>query len=163
MVFPTPMRFYYLPINIGLNTHRELAKLAGGWITSKLMGAMADRKIDIRILKLKPENFAELIALIYANRVNSTNAQKILSEMIDSGVDMDPTHIMEKKNYGQVNDENTLGAVVDEVIKNNPKQVEQFKAGKEPLMQFLKGMVMKATEGSADPAVAEKLLRERLK
>jgi len=146
-----------------MNTHRELAKLAGGWITSKLMGAMADRKIDIRILKLKPENFAELIALIYANRVNSTNAQKILSEMIDSGVDMDPTHIMEKKNYGQVNDENTLGAVVDEVIKNNPKQVEQFKAGKEPLMQFLKGMVMKATEGSADPAVAEKLLRERLK
>lgn len=146
-----------------INTQRELAKLAGGWITSRLMGAMADRKIDIRILKLKPENFAELVALIYANRVNSTNAQKILADMIDSGVDMDPTHIMEEKGYGQIADEDKLGAVVDEVIKSNPKQVEQFKAGKEPLMQFLKGMVMKATEGSADPAVAEKLLRERLK
>ena len=141
----------------------ELAKLAGGWLTSKLMGAMAERSIDIRVLKIKPENFGELIALIYTNRVNSTNAQKILIEMIESGVDMDPTHIMEEKGYGQVSDENALGKVVDEVIKNHPAQVAQFKAGKEPLLQFLKGMVMKATEGSADPAVAEKLLREKLR
>ena len=127
------------------------------------MGAMAERKIDIRILKLKPENFAELVALIYTNRVNSTNAQKILIEMLDSGVDMDPTHIMEAKGYGQISDEGKLSAVVEEVIKNYPKQVEQFKAGKEQILQFLKGMVMKATEGGADPLVAEKLLREKLK
>lgn len=141
----------------------QLARLAGGWITSKLMGAMAERKIDVRVLKLKPENFAELIALIYTNKVNSTNAQKILIEMLDSGVDMDPTHIMEEKGYGQISDEGKLSAVVEEVIKNYPAQVEQFKAGKEPILQFLKGMVMKATEGSADPVVAEKLLREKIK
>ncbi len=141
----------------------QLARLAGGWITSKLMGAMAERKIDIRILKLKPENFAELVALIYSNRVNSTNAQKILTEMLDSGVDLDPTHIMEEKGYGQISDEGKLSAVVEDVIKNYPKQVEQFKAGKEQILQFLKGMVMKATEGSADPVVAEKLLREKIK
>jgi len=145
------------------NRKQELAKLAGGWITSKLMGAMAERKIDIRILKIKPENFAELVALIYAGRVNSTNGQKILCEMLDSGVDMDPTHIMEEKGYGQIADEDKLGTVVDGVIKNHPQQVAAFRAGKEPLLQFLKGMVMKATEGSADPAVAEKLLREKLK
>lgn len=145
------------------NRKQELAKLAGGWITSKLMGAMAERKIDIRILKIKPENFAELVALIYAGRVNSTNGQKILCEMLDSGVDMDPTHIMEEKGYGQIADEDKLGTVVDGVIKNHPQQVAAFLAGKEPLLQFLKGMVMKATEGSADPAVAEKLLREKLK
>jgi len=82
----------------------QLAKLAGGWLTSKLMGAMAERKIDIRILKVKPENFAELIALIYTNRVNSTNALKILVEMLESGADKDPTHIMEEKGYGQIAD-----------------------------------------------------------
>ncbi|MEK7131346.1 MAG: Asp-tRNA(Asn)/Glu-tRNA(Gln) amidotransferase subunit GatB [Patescibacteria group bacterium] len=141
----------------------QLARLAGGWITSKLMGAMAERKIDIKILKLKPENFAELVALISTNRVNSTNAQKILTEMLDSGVDMDPTHIMEAKGYGQISDEGKLSTVVEEVIKNYPKQVEQFKAGKEQILQFLKGMVMKTTEGSADPLVAEKLLREKIK
>ncbi|KKR34277.1 MAG: Aspartyl/glutamyl-tRNA(Asn/Gln) amidotransferase subunit B [Candidatus Magasanikbacteria bacterium GW2011_GWA2_40_10] len=141
----------------------QLARLSGGWITSKLMGAMAERKIDIQILKLKPENFAELIALIYTNKVNSTNAQKILIEMLDSGVDMDPTHIMEEKGYGQISDEGKLSAVVEDVIKNYPAQVEQFKSGKEAILQFLKGMVMKATEGSADPMVAEKLLREMMR
>ncbi len=145
------------------NKRQQLGKLIGGWIASKLMGAMAERKIDIRILKLKAENFAELLALSYSQRVNSTNAQKILEEMLDNNTDTDPTHIMEEKGYGQVSDEGQLGSVIDEVIKNNPVQVAQFKAGKEPLLQFLKGMVMKATEGSADPAVAEKLLREKLK
>lgn len=142
---------------------QQLARLAGGWLTSKLVGAMAERKIDIRVLKLKPENFAELVALIYTNRVNSTNAQKILTEMLDSGVDLDPTHVMEEKGYGQISDEGKLGAVVDDIIKNYPTQVEQFKSGKEAILQFLKGMVMKATEGAADPVVAEKLLREKLK
>ncbi|MDD2758102.1 MAG: Asp-tRNA(Asn)/Glu-tRNA(Gln) amidotransferase subunit GatB [Patescibacteria group bacterium] len=149
--------------NLTTQKQKELAKLAGGWISSKLMGAMADRKIDIRILKLKPENFAELIALIYTGRINSTNAQKILGEMLDSGVDMDPTHIMEDKGYGQVSDEGKIGKIVDEVIKSYPEQAAAFKAGKEPLIKFLLGMVMKASEGSADPAVAEKLLREKLK
>ena len=142
---------------------QQLGKLTGGWIASKLMGAMAERKIDIKILKLKAENFAELLALVYTQKVNSTNAQKILEEMLDNNTDTDPTHIMEEKGYGQVSDEGALGRIVDEVIKNNPKQVEQYKAGKEPLLQFLKGMVMKATEGSADPLVAEKLLKEKLK
>ncbi|MFA5175126.1 MAG: Asp-tRNA(Asn)/Glu-tRNA(Gln) amidotransferase subunit GatB [Patescibacteria group bacterium] len=145
------------------NKKNQMARLAGGWITSKLMGAMAERKIDIRILKIKPENFAELVALIYANRVNSTNAQKILSEMLDTNVDMDPTHIMEEKGYGQISDEGKLAEAVVEVIKNYPAQVAQYKAGKEPLLQFLKGMVMKATEGSADPQAVEKILREKLR
>ncbi len=149
--------------NIIAAKRTQLAKLAGGWITSKLMGAMAERAIDIRILKIKPENFGELMALVFTNRVNSTNAQKILIEMLESGVDMDPTHIMEEKGYGMVSDENALGGVIDEVVKNYPAQAAQFRAGKEPILQFLKGMVMKATEGSADPVIAEKLLREKLK
>ncbi len=148
--------------NKSCKSHQELVRLAGGWLTSKLMGAMKERAIDIRILKIKPENFAELIALIFAGRVNSTNAQKILVEMLESGVDMDPTHLMEEKGYGQISDEGKIGAVVDEVVRANPNQVAQFKAGKEPLIKFLVGMVMKATEGSADPQVAEKLLRKKI-
>ncbi len=142
---------------------KELAKLAGGWLTTKLTGAMAERKIDIRVLKLSAENFAELITLIYAKKVNSTNAQKILTEMLDANTDIDPTHIMEEKGYGQVSDKNKLEEVILEIIKNYPAQVEQFKSGKEPIIKFLLGMVMKATEGSADPIVAEKILREKMK
>lgn len=141
---------------------QNLARLAGGWLTSKLMGAMAERGIDIRVLKLSPENLAELIALISTGRVNSTNAQKILIAMLESGADKDPTHIMEEKGYGQISDAKELNKIVAEIIKNHPQQVKQFKAGKEPIIKFLIGMAMKATEGAADPAVVEKLLRRKL-
>ncbi len=144
-------------------TSQDAARLAGGWLTTKLMGAMNERSIDIRVLKVRPENFAELVALIYSGKVNSTNAQKILADMLDSGVDLDPTHIMEEKGYGLVSDEGKIGTVIDEVIKNYPEQVTQFKSGKEPIIKFLIGMAMKATEGSADPSVVEKMLREKLR
>jgi aspartyl-tRNA(Asn)/glutamyl-tRNA(Gln) amidotransferase subunit B len=142
---------------------QELVRLAGGWLTSKLMGAMKERSMTVKDLKFSAENFAELIALIYAGRVNSTNAQKILTEMLDSGVDLDPTHVMEEKGYGQISDPDKLIPYVEDVVRNNPNQVAQFKAGKEPLIKFLVGMVMKATEGSADPTVAEKILRDKMK
>ncbi len=141
---------------------QKIARLTGGWITTKLMGAMNERSIDIRVLKISPENFAELIALVFNNRINSTNAQKLLADMLDSNTNIDPTHLMEEKGYGQISDESALTLVIAEVIKNNPSQVEQFKAGKEPLIKYLIGMVMKASEGSADPVIAEKLLREEL-
>ena len=144
------------------NVPEKVARLAGGWITSKLMGALNEKGLDISHVKFSAENFAELIALIYTNRVNSTNAQKILLIMVGSDVDKDPTHIMEDKGWGQVSDEGKLGDVIDQVIKEYPAQVAQFKAGKEPILQFLKGMVMKATEGSADPQVVEKMLREKM-
>ena len=82
--------------------------------------------------------------------------------MVASETDIDPTHIMEEKGYGQVSDEKKLDEVIVEVIKNYPTQVEQYRAGKIAVFQFLKGMIMKATEGSADPIIVEKLLREKL-
>lgn len=141
----------------------KLARVAGGWLTSKLLGIMNERKIDIRLLKIKPENFAELIAIIYTNRVNSTNGYKLLIDMLDANTDADPTHIMEEKGYGQINDETQLQGALLEVIKNYPAQVAQYQGGKEAVFNFLKGMVMKATEGSADPSAIERLLKKELK
>ena len=131
-------------------------------MTSRLMGIMAEKRMAVADLKLSPENFAELVALVYAQRINSTNAQKILSEMLDSSTDKDPTHIMEEKGYGQVSDEKQIKLVIEEVLKSNPKQVAEFKSGKDTVLKFLIGMVMKATEGSADPQVVEKILKEQL-
>ncbi|MBT3419145.1 MAG: Asp-tRNA(Asn)/Glu-tRNA(Gln) amidotransferase subunit GatB [Candidatus Magasanikbacteria bacterium] len=140
----------------------KLARLAGGWITTKLMGAMNERNIVISSLHMSAENFAELIALIYAGRINSTNAQKILSHMLDATTDKDPTHIMEEHGYGQITDTSALEPHIATVITNFPKQVAAFQSGKEPILKFLIGMVMKETEGSADPEVVEHLLREKL-
>jgi aspartyl-tRNA(Asn)/glutamyl-tRNA(Gln) amidotransferase subunit B len=144
------------------NVPQKIARLAGGWITTKLMGVLKEKEKEITDVAFSAENFAELIALIYTGRVNSTNAYKILLIMAGSDADKDPTHIMEDKGFGQIADENKLGAVIDDVIRSYPEQVRQYKAGKEPIIKFLIGMVMKATEGSADPKVVEKVLKEKL-
>ncbi|MBU0596864.1 Asp-tRNA(Asn)/Glu-tRNA(Gln) amidotransferase subunit GatB [Patescibacteria group bacterium] len=141
---------------------QKISRLAGGWITSKLAGILKDKNITVKDVPFSPENFAELIALIYTDRVNATNAYKILLIMAGSDVDRDPTHIMEDKGFGQVSDTGKIGEVVDDVIRSYPDQVKQFKAGKETVLKFLIGMVMKATEGSADPKVVEEILKEKL-
>jgi len=140
----------------------KIARLAGGWLTSKLVGVLSNLKKNIKTLKVKPENFAELIALIYTDKVNPTNAQKILQEMVESNTNTDPTHIMEEKGYGQVDDADKLNKIVKEIIKNYPKEVKQYQAGKEPLIKFLVGMAMKASEGSANPQKIEEMLKHSL-
>ncbi|MBT3949024.1 Asp-tRNA(Asn)/Glu-tRNA(Gln) amidotransferase subunit GatB [Candidatus Parcubacteria bacterium] len=145
------------------NVPQKVARLAGGWITSKLVGVLNEKGKSVSDVAFSPENFAELIALIYTNRVNSTNAQKILLIMAGSDKDHDPTHLLEEKGWGQVSDEGKIGDIVDEVIKSHPKQVEEFKSGKDPIIKFLIGMVMRSSEGSADPKVVEDVLRGKLK
>jgi len=146
----------------GAGVPQKIARLAGAWLTSKLMGILKEKKLDITEISFSAENFAELIALIYTNRVNGTNAYKILLIMAGSDKDHDPTHLLEEKGWGQVSDEGKINEVVDEVIKSHPKQVEEFKSGKDPIIKFLIGMVMKAMEGSGDPKVVEDVLREKL-
>jgi len=68
-------------------TKAKLAKLVGGWLTSKLMGLMSEQSIDIRILKITPENFAHFLTLIYENKINSTAAREILGIMLEAGED----------------------------------------------------------------------------
>lgn len=145
-----------------LTEKRAVAKLVGGWLTTRLAGALSERNMNIRALAVSPENFAELLTLIYTNQVNATNAVKILYEMIDSGIDQDPSHILEEKNYGLIAGQEGLLPIIERVITAFPKEVAAFKAGKDPLIKFFIGQVMKETAGSADAKTTEELLRKNL-
>ncbi len=138
----------------------KVGRLVGGWLTSKLTGLMTENKIDIRILKITPENFAEFISLIYTNKINSANAMLLLREMLLAGED--PSQIMEEKRLGQVDDPDLIERAAEEVIRMNPEQVAQYKAGKIPVIQFLVGKMMKETEGKIDPQAAKKILEKKL-
>ena len=137
-----------------------VGKLVSSWILNRLMRQMADAAIDIRILKITPENFAEFITLIHTSQINSSNAQKLLGFMLEAGED--PSHIMEEKGLGQVADAGFIENAVMRVVENNPKQVEQYRAGKVEVIKFLIGMVMKETEGKVDPKLATEKLKEKL-
>jgi len=139
----------------------QLSKLAAGWILTKLNGVMAERKIDIRTLKVTPENFAELLALLHQRKVTGTNALLILQEMTEGGAD--PSVIMQEKNLGASDDTSELTEIAGNVVAANPKAVEDFKAGKTNAVQFLVGQMMKATKGKAQPDVARAMIEAELK
>jgi len=112
-------------------------------------------------IRISPENFAELIYLTFIGEISSSGAQEVLKEMFKSGAD--PSHIIKKKQLKQVSKEKDLEKIIEKVIKNNPQAIEDYKKGKETAIQFLIGQVMRETEGSANPKVAAKILKKKIK
>jgi len=143
------------------DAHRaELAKLAGGWLLSKLGGVLTELKLGPRDHKVTPENFAELLTLIHGRKVTGQNALLVLQEMAVTGGD--PSMIIEEKNLGQVEDRGELELVVQNVIGANPNVVTDWRAGKANAIQFLIGQMMKATRGKASPQTAREMLEKEL-
>ncbi len=141
---------------------QKIARLVGGWLGTKLQGQLYERAMVITDVRISAENFAELIFLIYTEKINSTNAQKLLADMLTLGTDVDPNHIMEEKGYGQVRDDATIQQLVDTVLISYPKQVKEYQEGKTTVLQFLVGMAMKASEGTADPQLLEQAFTNKL-
>ncbi|HNV12935.1 MAG TPA: Asp-tRNA(Asn)/Glu-tRNA(Gln) amidotransferase subunit GatB, partial [bacterium] len=105
----------------------------------------------IKDLKITAENFAELISLIYQEKINSTSGQKILKIIFEKGGD--PSNIMKDLGLEQNNEESSedLENIIKEIISKNPEQFEDFKNGKESLLQYFIGQVMAETKGKYNP------------
>ncbi len=138
----------------------KLAKLAGGWLTSRLAGLMAERNLGIEDLKIDAENFAEFLQLVDSGKINSTNAQKLLALMLEKGAD--PSHLMEEHDLGQNMNEHQLKETVQRIVAENPDKVAQIKAGKVAVLKWFVGAVMKATEGKANPTTTEEMVKKEI-
>ncbi|MFA5130926.1 MAG: Asp-tRNA(Asn)/Glu-tRNA(Gln) amidotransferase subunit GatB [Patescibacteria group bacterium] len=140
---------------------KRLAKTAGNWITSELLKHLnADNK-KITDLKITAENFAELISLIYQDKINSSAGQRILEEMYNNGGD--PTDIMKLMGLEQMDNTDEIEAAVKKVISSNPVQATDYRGGKTNLLQFFVGQVMAATHGKANPKMVKEILEKLLK
>ncbi len=109
-----------------------------------------------------PEGYGELAKMVEANELSSTAAKEIFVELLTS--DQSPRAIAEAKNLLQVSDESAVLAIVDEVL-NDPasaQSVADIKAGQDKAIGFLVGQIMKRSAGKANPALAQKLIRQRL-
>ena len=139
----------------------KLIKLTANYLISELKKYTKNLEEDIRRIKITPENFAEFIILIHQGKISSTGAQITLEEMYKTGAD--PSHIIKEKNLTQVSDENELEKIIEEIIKNNPQPVQDYKNGKTEALQFLIGQVMKETKGRANPKIVARLFNQKLK
>jgi aspartyl-tRNA(Asn)/glutamyl-tRNA(Gln) amidotransferase subunit B len=133
---------------------------AANWITQDVAGLVNRRGGDVGGSRITARHLADLIALLEADTISGQGAKQALEEVADTGDDV--AAIVERRGLTQVSDAGALGAIADEVIGENADAVEQFRAGKEGVIGFLVGQVMKKSKGSANPKLAQELLRERL-
>jgi aspartyl-tRNA(Asn)/glutamyl-tRNA(Gln) amidotransferase subunit B len=130
------------------------------YLTSDIFGLMSEKGINIKDLKVKPKQLAELMSLIIENKISSRVAKDVLKVMFETGTN--PSNIIENKGLGQVTDKSEIEEIIKEVITKNPKPVEDYKKGKENALQFLVGQVMATIRGRINPETAQKLLKESL-
>ncbi|MFH1412665.1 MAG: Asp-tRNA(Asn)/Glu-tRNA(Gln) amidotransferase subunit GatB [bacterium] len=140
---------------------RKLSKLTANWISSELLKHLKLHNHTIKDIKITPENFAELICLIYQNKINSSAGQMILNQMYQIGGD--PSDIMKKMNLQQMDDSAKLEKIIKKVIKDNPEQAKQYKSGKTTILKFFIGQAMASSKGRANPKLVEEMLKKLLK
>ncbi len=135
-------------------------KAAANWVMGDLMGALnADGK-QIAESPVTPRRLGELVALIRAGEISGKIAKEVFVKMFASG-DAAPA-IIEREGLKQISDAGALERIVDEVLRQSPKQVEQYRGGKTTVLGYLVGQVMKASRGQANPGVVNELLKKKL-
>jgi len=137
------------------------AQIVSNYITSDLVGLSKGTGSEFTFGKVTPENFAKLFVLIGRGDLSSRGAKDILRVMFEVGGD--PEIISKEKGLIQKNDIDELRKIISEIINTNPKVVDEYKSGKESVIQFFVGQGMKATKGSANPEILKSVVLELLK
>jgi aspartyl-tRNA(Asn)/glutamyl-tRNA(Gln) amidotransferase subunit B len=135
-------------------------RAAANWVMGDLAAALKDAGKGIAESPVSAAHLGELIALIGKGEISGKLAKDIFAKMFASGESA--AAIVERDGLKQISDTGALGAIVDQVLSANPKQIEQYKAGKASVFGFFVGQVMKASRGQANPAAVNQLLKEKL-
>lgn len=136
------------------------AKQAANWVMGDITAYLKTEKRSITEIALKPEGLAELISLIETGTISGKIAKDLLPKLLAEGGS--PKDVVEAAGVTQISDTGALEAAIDAVIAANPKELEQYRAGKTKLLGFFVGQVMKQTGGRADPKLTNQLLAKKL-
>ena len=135
-------------------------KQAANWVINNLQAKLVETETSVADLKFPAVAIGELIGLVEGGQISSKIAQEVFSEMFASG--KSPATIVEEKGLSQVSDSGELEAFCREAIEDNPGPADDFRNGKEAALNFLKGQVMKASRGKANPQMVGELLAKIL-
>ncbi len=137
------------------------AKLSANWITGELSARLNREEIEIEHAAVDADAFALLLTRIKDNTISGKIAKDVLDAMWNGEGSAD--ELIESKGLKQITDSSAIEAFVDEVIANNPSQFEELKSGKDKMMGFFVGQVMKMSKGKANPAQVNELIRSKMK
>ena len=149
-------KFYEDVVNEGANP-----KTLSNYILGDLLRLLNTNNMEAKDLKISPKNLVELFNMIEEGKISNTIGKDVFKEIFESN--RSAKEIIEEKGLTQISCSDEIEKLVDEVLNNNPKSVEDYKAGKTKAIGFLMGQVMKASKGKANPEVAKNIIEEKLK
>jgi aspartyl-tRNA(Asn)/glutamyl-tRNA(Gln) amidotransferase subunit B len=136
------------------------AKTAANWVMGDLFGALNRLGVGIEQSPISAEQLGSLIDLIADRTISVRLAKDVFAEMVASGAD--PGAVVEAKGLRQVTDSGAIEAAIDAVLASQADKVTEYRAGRDKLYGFFVGQIMRATEGKANPALVNELLRKKL-
>lgn len=138
------------------------AKAAANWIMGDVMAACKEAKIGMSSIALSPSALAEMISLIESGVISGKIGKEILPDLLQGHGNNGVKSLIEERGLGQISDSTAIESIVEQVIKANPKQLQQYRNGKDKLFGFFVGQVMKESGGRANPAELNKILLAKL-
>jgi aspartyl-tRNA(Asn)/glutamyl-tRNA(Gln) amidotransferase subunit B len=142
-------------------TEKKDPKLCANWTITTLLGALNKAGLEISESPISAEQLGGLLVRISDNTISGKIAKQIF-DALWAGEGKDADSLIESKGLKQVTDTGAIEAIVDEVLANNTAQVEEYRAGKEQLLGFFVGQIMKASKGKANPAQVNEILKAKL-
>ena len=136
-------------------------QLVANFILSELVGLCNKHNIDISVATIKPSHISQLMNYIAQGKISSKQAKDILNELWAGKLDID--EIIRSKNIEQVSDTGILMKEAQKILEKHPKEVQDYKNGKDKLMGFFVGQIMKEMKGKANPKVLNEILNKLLK
>jgi len=144
-----------------LSISKSPAKTIHSWIAGEFMRYLNDSGLSVDDAALAPETLAKLIDMVTDKTIGASAGKTVLVELFKNGGD--PAQIVKEKNLLQMTDANAVQEIVTKILNDNPKEVDEYNAGKETLFQWFMGQVARATKGKADPNTAKELMAKGLK
>ncbi|GAB4815401.1 hypothetical protein N2152v2_002447 [Parachlorella kessleri] len=138
------------------------AKPAANWVMGDVMAYCKEQRLSMDALAMKPATLAEMIALIENGTISGKIGKDLLPDLLKGDGANGVRTLVESKGLIQISDPSELAAMVDRVLAANPKQLEQYRAGKTKLQGYFVGQLMKESKGRANPTELNKILMERL-
>eukprot|EP00210_Caulerpa_lentillifera_P008180 g7812.t1 len=144
------------------NSKRDSAKAVANWIMGDVTAYCKMEKLSFSELQMRPEALAEMIQLIEEGVISGKIGKQILPALVQGEGNDGVKALIEKKSLIQISNPEEISSIVDQVLEENPKQLEAFRSGKDKLFGFFVGQVMKASKGKANPSIVNNVLNEKL-
>jgi aspartyl-tRNA(Asn)/glutamyl-tRNA(Gln) amidotransferase subunit B len=135
-------------------------KLSANWIMGELSAELNNENLGIKESKVSSNKLGQLIGRIEDGTISGKIAKDIFEKIWTTGKEVDD--IIKEEGLEQVTDDKEIESMIDEVIENNPQQLEQYRSGKDRLFGFFVGQVMKASQGKANPKQVNDILKSKL-